>query len=711
MTRPRPRSVLIAFLSLVMSVTVGTATTLAANQTKTASLTYSGSTNPGVSYTVTGACDACIPDALAQTFTGENGSFAFGAQVTTTVGALAWTSPATVGISYDDALLRQGQTLALSDVLTPGAGMVHASGHLSGTYGIYRDPAGGQNFQPTSSTSGVEKDVAWNFACALPLPGDSPRDCSSGAQTFDVADYTVFSVAGVADVNVVFKIAVSLDLTVSSAGVLTVRTLSVTGGGAPDSTSLTWLGSSPSTVADSAHLACTQPAGSEVGYALTANAAVGPAEGLGTTTALTASAVLSPIIGPNVALFDLGTFGSASTPSADISFSMTAPDASVSLGTLARNNVPPVADPGGAPGNVYGGDQGSPITFNGTASSSVCGFPTLRWDFSDGGVAFGPSPQHTFEGSGVYSGLLTATDATGLVSTATFSVVVANLPPVVSAGPDTTAAWGRPVAFNGSAVDPGTDDQPTLTYAWTFGDGSPSATGGPSVAHSYSNPGDYVATLTACDRLNACSSDSRTVHVRARTVTVGALGSTAGIFDTQGSLSASLVDEFGLPVSGRTLSFSAGGGAVGSSVSDANGLAQLAFTPELPAGTYPIGASFAGDSLYLAASGSSSTTIVAKATSLTYTGALSGGPNKTVTLSAVLVDATGRPLADRTVLFSLGSQHASATTGATGIASVQLKLAQKNGTYPLTATWTSNGSDIGRYVGSGASATFKLQAR
>lgn len=46
-----------------------------------------------------------------------------------------------------------------------------------------------------------------------------------------------------------------------------------------------------------------------------------------------------------------------------------------------------------------------------------------------------------------------------------------------------------------------------------------------------------------------------------------------------------------------------------------------------------------------------------------------------------------------------------------GVAIATLKLAQKNGTYPLTATWTPNGSDAARYVGSAASATFKLQVK
>ena len=346
---------------------------------------------------------------------------------------------------------------------------------------------------------------------------------------------------------------------------MTLRQIEVTGGSGPVSAPLTWLGSSPSTAADSSHLSCTDPAGNDVAYRLTGNS-YSPTDSLAATTALVAEVVASPAVGPDVDVFSLGSFGSKTNDPVDVSFDMSAPDASVTLGTLAKNNIPPIANAGGGTSHTYGGNEGSPITFDGSGSSSVCGFPTLRWDFSDGGVAFGKNPQHTFQGPGTYSGLMTATDATGLTSTSTFSIEVGNLAPVVGAGPDTTAAWGRSVAFNGSATDPGKDDQSTLTYSWSFGDGSPSASGGPSVTHAYTTPGDYTATFTACDRWTACASSTRIVHVIARTVSVGYLGDTAGTYDTAGTLRASLVDQFGANVSGRSITFAVNGAAAGSSV-------------------------------------------------------------------------------------------------------------------------------------------------
>jgi hypothetical protein len=710
----RARWVALVILALAANLAAYVTPVAAASQTETAGISLAGGTDVGVSYDVTGTCDDCVPDLMGQVVTGNGDwSFAFGSTVHTVVDRLDWSSAGSVSIDYDDTLLRQGQTLTLDDTLTTTSGTITAKGAISGSYGLFADPAGGTAFVPTSQTKDFARDLTWTFPCVVPLPGESPRTCTSGVQSVDVDSYTLFTVPFIdpTDLDIVFTVGVALQATVSSDGVVSVRKIDVTGGQGSQNANLAWLGSSPSTIADSAQLSCTQPAGNEVNYRLTGLAADSPTQALGARTGIGARVVASPEVLPDFDVYTLGEFAHVDNPAADISFALSGPDASVVLGTLAKNNVPPTADAGGGASHTYTGNQGSPITFDGSGSSSVCGFPTLRWDFSDGGVAFGASPQHAFQGSGTYSGLLTATDATGLTSTATFSVVVANLAPVVQAGPDTTAAWGREVAFNGAAVDPGADDQGTLTYAWSFGDGTPSATGGPSVGHSYSAPGTYTATLTVCDRHSACSSDTRTVVVRKRTVTVGSLGDTAATYDTPAARRATLVDEFGQIVSGRTVEFAVDGGGAGSSVTNSNGQAQVAWTPLLDAGTYGTTAAFAGDGLYAPATGTNNVVVSRKATTMSYTGATTGGPNKTVTLSAVLKDASGTALGGRQVVFVLGSQSVSATTSASGIASASLKLSQKNGTYSLTATWTPSGADANRYVGSAASVTFKLQAR
>jgi hypothetical protein len=381
-----------------------------------------------------------------------------------------------------------------------------------------------------------------------------------------------------------------------------------------------------------------------------------------------------------------------------------APDFSAGLGEIKPDAKPPVIHSVTAPN----GQEGSPITFSANATDN-CGTPTLRWDFSDGGVAYGDSVQHTFNDNGTFSGLVTATDAAGNTAMKTFSVTVSNVTPTANAGPDTTADWGRPVAFNGQGFDPSSVDQSTLQYSWSFGDGTPSATGGPNAIHSYASPGDYTATLQVCDKDAACHSDTRVVHVTKRDTTTALTGAHAGTFDTGTSLGASLVDEYGQAVNGRTISFAVGADGPMTASTNSSGIASRAYTPTLGQGSYTGSAAFAGDSLYNSSGDSTAFGIARKATTTTYTGAKTGGPNKEVVLSAVLTDATGKPLAGKTVTFQLGSQGPlNATTNSSGAASTTLKLSQKNGTYTVSATYAG---DADYYLGSSQGVIFKLQAK
>ncbi len=75
---------------------------------------------------------------------------------------------------------------------------------------------------------------------------------------------------------------------------------------------------------------------------------------------------------------------------------------------VTATNHPPVANPGGP----YNGITGSPLAFNGSASSDPDAGQTLSyaWNFGDGGTATGPTPSHTYAASGTYVVTLTVTD-------------------------------------------------------------------------------------------------------------------------------------------------------------------------------------------------------------------------------------------------------------------------------------------------------------
>jgi len=269
-----------------------------------------------------------------------------------------------------------------------------------------------------------------------------------------------------------------------------------------------------------------------------------------------------------------------------------------SLGPLLANDVDPTIAPFGA----FSGTEGTPIAFS-AGVSSQCPIASYVWQFSNGTTSFGPSPQRTFADNGVYDGQLTVTDVTGLTATRSFTVDVANAAPTVNAGPDTTADWGRLVAFNGQAVDPGSADQSTLQYTWTFGDGTPSASGGPDVLHAYSAPGDYVAALQVCDKDGGCASSSRTVHVTKRDTTLGYTGPLSSSPSKTVTFTASLVDEYGQAVAGRKVTFKVGS-QTATGTTDAAGKATVSFKLTQK-GSLPLTVTFpAGDAKYNASADS-----------------------------------------------------------------------------------------------------------
>ena len=693
-------------LALIIQMLGSAGTALAAEQSATTLFGMSGSTAVDADWTIEGACDECIPDDIAAVVYSDSATYVAKVEAKVHLSNMTWNSNAGIEVTYDDQLLRQGAMLDLLDKLAVTGGTMTATGTIDGSWGIERDGT-----TMVEDFGAFSKPLTLSWSCPVPLPGESPRGCTSGNANTTVFDLKIFSVT-LADVYLRLKVGVSLTANSSTTSIASSADLTFIGSGLPtQSEVVSWFGSSPSTTTDSRHLPCSVGAGTDVTYRFTGGSTTGASHQVAPTLKLIGDLLVDPEVGPDVATPDI-EFRSLTLAAVPVTMGLSGGNSSVlQLGQLAKNNIPPKANAGGGLFHTYSGNQGSPITFDGSGSSSVCGFPTLRWDFSDGGVAFGGSPQHTFQGSGTYSGLLTATDATGLTATQTFSIQVDNVAPRAVAGPNTTAAWGRSVAFNGDGQDPGADDQPTLTYVWEFGDGSPSASGGASATHAYANPGSYTATLTVCDRGGLCDTDARTITVRKRDVSLGSLGDTSATYDTASTRRASLVDEFGSAVNARSVSFTVDGAAAGSGVTNSDGRAQVAWTPGLAAGSYATGAAFAGDSHYTAATGSGSVAIAKKATSLEYTGAKTGGPNKTVTLSAVVKDATGTPLVGRTVVFLLGSQTVNAPTNASGVAAASLKLTQKNGTYPLTATWTPSGADAARYTGSASSVTFKLQAK
>ena len=161
-----------------------------------------------------------------------------------------------------------------------------------------------------------------------------------------------------------------------------------------------------------------------------------------------------------------------------------------------------------------------PLTINidASLSSSPNGVITnYVWDYSDGfanwdiGIS---NPTHTFYIEGTYSITLTVTDSAGKTATKTSQIVVQ--PPVLPIASFTYTVDSSTGAIIVN-VDGSTSTSPNgaiVTYAWSWGDGSPIEYNSVATAsHTYLAPGTYALTLIVYDSVGNGNSLSQLITV------------------------------------------------------------------------------------------------------------------------------------------------------------------------------------------------------
>jgi PKD repeat protein len=152
---------------------------------------------------------------------------------------------------------------------------------------------------------------------------------------------------------------------------------------------------------------------------------------------------------------------------------------------------------------------------------------TATVDFGDGtgiepldlvGTSF--ALNHTYVESGQYTATASVADQEGKIGTASFSVTVQNLPPVVEAGSDRTAAEGARVHVAATFADPGAADTHTATIDWGDGAGAQPlpvdevhGAGTLLASRAYADEGVYAVTITVTDDEGAAATDAFTVTV------------------------------------------------------------------------------------------------------------------------------------------------------------------------------------------------------
>lgn len=554
----------------------------AAATTVTSNITYAG-TSPTQSHG--GAllhCDVCAPDVL---FSCGGCAVTAGVRVTLN-NSVGWTAPATIDTTYDTDQLHQGATVDLSNTLTPGAGTITINYDIPVAVGLF--VKGGDfppDWTPTSNYTYTDTiHLATSTSCTPPLTG-ADAVCTK-TDTIDIASVSFLGV------EVGAKLVITHEFTVSGGDITSHRIVSVTG--VPDS-DLTFVHPVPSVVADPFDIPCAAPVGTTVGYSLTNNQ-YSPSSVVVTGTA-GIKLYIDSLFGSVDETFDILSGTVFDTGVAGGLVMSGGPDPSFNLGTVLADNVPPEIA-----AVIQGGTfvEGSDVAFVSVATDNCTSAADLAegWQFSDGGVAFGSPAYHAFaDNSDAYTGLLTVTDLAGNSALHDFDVQdIANANPIVTPPPDVMALWGVPIDFHADAVDPGSADQPTLQFHWDFDDGS--SADGADVTHAYALPGAYAVDVTVADKDGGVGAAGLTATIAKRGTTLVYTGALQALPRKYATLSATLSDELGEPVVGRTVEFTLGSQTV-SGVTDATGSASVALRLKQVPGTYDVTVDFAGDALYV----------------------------------------------------------------------------------------------------------------
>ena len=175
-------------------------------------------------------------------------------------------------------------------------------------------------------------------------------------------------------------------------------------------------------------------------------------------------------------------------------------------------DLPPVAVAGGP----YSGLEGGTIQVDGSASTDEGPGPGVieyAWDWNNDGIfddiiSDSPMAEHTYTDD--YQGqiVLRVKDSGGQLGYDTASVDIANVPPSVDAGNDTSCNEGDRLFFRADVTDPGSDD---ITYLWNF---EPGSTGGDAlVNHIFRDDGIYNVVVSVTDDDGGTDADSLIVTV------------------------------------------------------------------------------------------------------------------------------------------------------------------------------------------------------
>ncbi|MGH2641193.1 MAG: PKD domain-containing protein [Actinomycetota bacterium] len=492
--------------------------------------------------------------------------------------------------------VRQGRNMALSAQLV-AFDDVGKEALLDSTVNIHLDVAYDRPFAdgtfddffsdtfPVGPVTLVDKDIV------APYAGNSASTSQTAASPRLDVGQIIGSLFGVPGLSGLVKVGLDLDtdlsLTAPNPGGYQATRILKADGTVLDSDPITFPGPDP--IDETIPVPCSAAVGEDLKYKLKDQAWNGAAEASSTLKGVVE--IVDPIPDVEVNLL--------SAPILAENASLPATDFKVNLGEIQAEKKPPKIMAISESGTFV---EGSDTDFTAVATDNCSGAAelTYRWFFSDGGVGFGPTTHHVFADDGHYTGTVVVTDAAGNSASQDFvvndPVGITNGNPIPSSVPNATAVWGVPVQFHADAYDPGPADQPTLHFAWDFGDGS--AALGQDVLHTYSAPGSFGVTLTVHDKDGGVGTTTQTTTIAARGTSLAYTGDNHGLPNSHVTLSASLSDELGNPVIGRMVNFTLGAQTI-SARTNILGVASIALKLTQTVGNYTVTASFTGDTHHL----------------------------------------------------------------------------------------------------------------
>lgn len=156
-----------------------------------------------------------------------------------------------------------------------------------------------------------------------------------------------------------------------------------------------------------------------------------------------------------------------------------------------------------------------------TFTAAVAPGSTVAWKFGDGGTGTGTPTTHTYASNGSDTIKMIITDVNGCIDTVTQVFNIYDL--IVEMNHTMTTSGCVPLTVNFSCFahttvpDPTTFHfypYPTVSYLWTFGDGSPSSTA-PTPTHVYTAVGVYSAKVVITTANGCTGTATITINVGA----------------------------------------------------------------------------------------------------------------------------------------------------------------------------------------------------